>query len=290
MKRIVFIVNPKSGVFSKESIHEAIKSSIDTQSYTFDIEFTERPGHAIEISRHHAGSGADIIVAVGGDGSVNEVARSLVGTDVALGIIPGGSGNGLAHFLKIPLNQKKAIELINTGRVVKIDTGSINGHFFVSIAGIGYDGLVARRFSKEKFRGFVAYLKAVAETYPGYKPKKYTLFLNGETIRTRALFIAFANSDQFGFQTAIAPDAIIDDGLLDVIVMQKPPLIDIPLLAGLLYWRKVDKSKFIQVYKAAGLIVETRKNRWVNIDGEPRKLGKKLEVNVHPRSLNVIIP
>lgn len=290
MKRVIFIVNPKSGIFSKESIVETISSSLDTHKYAFDIEFTERSGHAIEISRHYAGSGSDIIVAVGGDGSVNEVAQSLVGTEVALGIIPGGSGNGLAHFLKIPLNHRKAIDVINNGRIDKIDTGSINGHFFVSIAGIGFDGLVARRFSKENFRGFMAYLKVVAEVYPGYKPKKYTLHFNGQTIKTRALFIAFANSDQFGFQAAIAPDAKIDDGLLDITIMQKPPLMEIPLLAGLLYWRKIDKSKFIHIYKASEVIVKTRKNRWVNIDGEPKKPGKKLEVKVHPRSLNLLMP
>jgi diacylglycerol kinase (ATP) len=290
MKKIVFIVNPRSGIFSKESIDEVIGSNLDAGKYIYQVEFTERPGHATEISHHHVRAGADIVVAVGGDGSVNEVAQGLVGTEVALGIIPGGSGNGLAHFLKIPLNQKKAIELIHSGRLVKIDTASINGHFFVSIAGTGFDGLVARRFSKEKFRGFVAYLKVVTETYPGYKPKKYTVHLNGQTLKIRALFIAFANSDQFGFQTTIAPGARIDDGLLDVTVMQKPPLIEIPYLAGLLYWRKIDKSKFIQIYKTNEVVVKTRRNRWVNIDGEPKKLGKKLTVTVHPHSLNVIIP
>lgn len=290
MKRVIFIVNPKSGIFNKENIYETIGSSLDTRKYTYDIEFTEKPGHAIEISRHYAVSGADIVVAVGGDGSVNEVAQSLVGTEVALGIIPAGSGNGLAHFLKIPLNHKKAIELINNGKIDKIDTGSINGHFFVSIAGIGFDGLVARKFSEENFRGFMAYIKVVAEVYPRYKPKKYTLYLKGQTIKTRALFIAFANSDQFGFQAAIAPDAKIDDGLLDITIMEKPSLIEIPLLAGLLYWRKIDKSKFIHIYKASEVIVKTRKSRWANIDGEPKKLDKKLEVKVHPRSLNLLMP
>jgi len=290
MERIVFIVNPKSGIFSKESIDETVSNSLDTRKYSYIVEFTKRPGHAAEISRHYANAGADIVIAVGGDGSVNEVVQGIVGTNVSLGIIPGGSGNGLAHFLKIPLNHKKAIDLINAGKTAKIDTGSINGHIFVSIAGIGFDGLVARRFAKERFRGFIAYLKVVAEVYPGYKPKKYILELNNQIIKTRALFIVFANSDQFGFKTTIAPDASIDDGLLDITVMQKPPLIEIPLLAGLLYWRKIDKSKFLQIYKAREAIVETRRNRWVNIDGEPKKLGKKLTVKVHPLSLNVIIP
>jgi diacylglycerol kinase (ATP) len=290
MKRIIFIVNPKAGIFSKERISETIRSSLDIQKYAYEIEFTERGGHAIEISRHFVVSGVEIIVAVGGDGTVNEVAQSIVGTEATLGIIPGGSGNGLAHFLKIPLNQKKAIDLINIGKTGRIDTGSINGRFFVNVAGVGFDGLVARRFAKQNFRGFVAYLKVVAEAYPRYKPKKYTLYLNGHTLKTRSLFIAFANSDQFGYKTTIAPAAKIDDGLLDIIIMEKPPWIDIPLLAGLLYWKKIDKSKFIQIFKASEVIVETRKNRWINIDGEPNKPGKKLEVKVHPQSLNLLLP
>ncbi|MCB2222101.1 MAG: diacylglycerol kinase family lipid kinase [Bacteroidetes bacterium] len=290
MRRIVFIVNPKSGVFKKDNIDEVIENHLNREHAHFEVKITKGPGHASELSRNAADAGDDIVVAVGGDGTVNEVAKGLIGSSTALAIVPAGSGNGLAHHLGIPLARKKAIELVQNGAIKLIDTATLNDQLFVSIAGIGFDGLVARRFSKEGFRGFVAYLKVVTELYPKYRPKKYTLFLDGKEIRTKALFIAFANSDQFGFQTAIAPDARIDDGLLDVIIMQKPPLIEIPFLAGLLYWRKIDKSKYIQLYRTQEVMVKTKRNRWVNLDGEPIKPGKKIRIKVNPSSLKVIIP
>jgi YegS/Rv2252/BmrU family lipid kinase len=290
LKKIVFIVNPNSGIFKKDNIHEVIGANLDPDFYNFNIEFTTGPGHATEISKEAAGNGYDMVVAVGGDGSINEVARGLVGTSSALGIIPAGSGNGLAHHLGIPLVRKRAIEVIKAGKEALIDTATLNDQLFVSIAGIGFDGLVARKFSKEGFRGFVAYLKVVAELYPGYKPKKYTISINNETITTKALFIAFANSDQFGFQTAIAPDAKIDDGLIDVAIVQKPQLIEIPYLAGLLYWRQINRSKHIQIYRTSEAIVKRKRNRWANLDGEPIKPGKEIHVKVYPRSLKVIIP
>ena len=290
MKQIVFIVNPNSGIFSKDNIHEVISAHLDKNRFEYQVRYTEGPGHATELSKEWAGKGADVVVAVGGDGSVNEVARGLVFSTTSLGIIPAGSGNGLAHHLKIPLIRKKAIEVINIGNTKQIDTACMNEHLFVSIAGIGFDGKVARKFSQEGFRGFVAYLKVVTELYPGYKPKKYEIELNGQKIFTRALFVAFANSDQFGFQTSIAPNAKIDDGLIDVAIVKKPQLIEIPFLAGLLFWRKIDKSNHIQIFKTDDVLVKTKKNRWANLDGEPIKAGKELRVKVNPNSLNVIIP
>ncbi|MCD4682500.1 MAG: diacylglycerol kinase family lipid kinase [Bacteroidales bacterium] len=289
-KKIVFIVNPISGVFKKDNIVGQIENNIDHSKFDFSIKYTKEPGHATEICRDHVAQGTEFIIAVGGDGSVNEIAKGLVGSKSTLGIIPAGSGNGLAHHLKIPVNYRKAIDVINRGKIIKIDTGSINDILFVSIAGIGFDGFVASRFAKSERRGFLTYLRIVTEEYPDYKPKRYTIRVNNQIIKTRALFLTFANSDQFGYNTTIAPSARIDDGLLEVIIMKKPPIIEIPLLASLLYWRKIDKSKFIEILRAPELFVETKKKRWVNIDGEPMKLGKKLHVKIHPQSLNIIVP
>lgn len=290
MKKAVFIVNPASGVFSKENVGELISGRLDRTKYVSEVIFTERPGHATEICKEQVGRGVDVVVAVGGDGSVNEVARGMVGTDAVMGIIPAGSGNGLAHHLNIPILRKNALDVINRGNTVRIDTGMINEHLFVSIAGIGFDGLIAKRFEKSKLRGFVSYLKLVAEEYPTYKPKKYHLEIGGEVIETRALFIAFANSDQFGFKASIAPRAKIDDGLLDIIIAKKPQIIELPYLASLLYWRMIETSKHIETRKTEELTIRTGKNRWVNLDGNPVKLGKTLHVKIIPRSLNIIVP
>lgn len=289
-KQIVFIVNPVSGVSKKGNLVKQIESSVDDRQCSYEIIYTEGPGHATEISRQYSSDGTAVIVAVGGDGSVNEVARGLVGSNTALGIIPAGSGNGLAHHLKIPLNHGKALEVIQNRKIIKIDTGSINDKLFVSIAGIGFDGFVAHKFAEGSRRGFLSYARIVAEEYPAYKPGKYKIQLTGKVIKTRALFIGFANSDQFGYRTSIAPHAKIDDGLLDIIIMKKPLVIEIPILASLLYWRKIDKWKNIEIFKAAELTVKMKKKRWVNIDGEPLVLSKKVNVKVHPKSLNIIVP
>ena len=289
-KRIIFIVNPISGVSKKGQLVKQIKSTIDDSKFEYEIIYTEGPGHATEICQEYTAIQTDTIVAVGGDGSVNEVAKGLVGSDTSLGIIPAGSGNGLAHHLKIPVNYRKAIELINKHRVIKIDTGSINDKLFISIAGIGFDGFVAEKFSHGSRRGFLSYARIVAEEYPTYKPKTYKININGKIINTKALFIGFANSDQFGYGTSIAPHAKIDDGLLDVIIMQKPLVIEIPILASLLYWRKIDLWKNIEIIKASELTVEMEKERWVNVDGEPMVLGKRLHIKVHPQSLNIVVP
>lgn len=289
-KRILFIVNPISGVSKKGLLVKHIEATIDKSKFEYTILYTEGPGHATKICEAYTAMETDMIVAVGGDGSVNEVAKGLVGSSTALGIIPAGSGNGLAHHLKIPVNSKKAIEIINQHKVIKIDTGSINEQLFVSIAGIGFDGFVAQKFAQKSRRGFLTYARIVAEEYPTYKPLNYKIEINEKLINTKALFIGFANSDQFGYGTSIAPHAKIDDGLLDVIIMQKPSVIEIPLLASLLYWRKVDLWKNMEIIKASELTVEMEDERWVNLDGEPKLLGVKLHIKVAPQSLNIIVP
>ncbi len=289
-KKIVFIINPISGVAAKGNIEKIIDDNIDTNKYDYYVEYTKGPGHATEICMIHVENGTDIIVAVGGDGSVNEIAKGISGTNVILGIIPAGSGNGLAHHLKIPRQFKQAIDIINQGKVIRMDTGSINDKLFVSIAGIGFDGLVARKFAESKRRGFLTYLRIVTEEYPNYRPRRYVLSFNGKEIKTKALFISFANSDQFGYNTSIAPGAQVDDGLLDITIMKKPMMIELPFLASLLYWRKIDFSKHIEIYKTNELILKTRRRRWVNIDGEPVKMKKKLHIKVYPQTLNVIVP
>jgi YegS/Rv2252/BmrU family lipid kinase len=289
-KKIVFIINPASGVATKTNIEKIIDDNIDANKYDYSVEYTKEPGHATEICMIHVENGTDIIVAVGGDGSVNEIARGISGTNVILGIIPAGSGNGLAHHLKIPGQFKQAIDIINKGKVIRMDTGSINDRLFVSIAGIGFDGLVARKFAESRRRGFLTYLRIVTEEYPKYRPRRYTLSFNGKEIKTKALFISFANSDQFGYNTSIAPGAQVDDGLLDITIMKKPMMIELPFLASLLYWRKIDFSKHIEIYKTNELVLKTRRKRWVNIDGEPVKMKKKLHIKVYPQTLNVIVP
>jgi len=289
-KQIVFIVNPISGIRKKECVPDVIERYLDKDIYDAQILYTEYAGHARGLAQKAIADGTDVIVAVGGDGSVNEVAKELINTNVTMGIIPYGSGNGLANYLNIPLNNHKAIELLNKCNTMAIDTISINDDLSVSIAGIGFDALVAKLFSTQKTRGFFTYLRIVAGEYLSYRPKKYTLTYNGETIVRRALFISFANSDQFGYNTTIAPDAKINDGLIDVCIVKKIPLFRIPYLAHMLFLKRIHKTKFVELIKTDEIFVSRKKNRVINIDGESKKLEKELHFKVNHLSLKVIVP
>ncbi|MEI6455362.1 MAG: diacylglycerol kinase family protein, partial [bacterium] len=178
-KKILFIVNPISGDGRQEKTVSLIKKNLDISRYSYEIIITEMAGHATELSKQAAAAGTDIVVAVGGDGTVNEVAQGLVGTDSILGIIPKGSGNGLSRHLKIPMNLKQAIGIINKGRVVKIDTATLNDDLFVSVAGVGFDASVAKKFARAGKRGFLTYFKITAGSYHSYKAKKYILNVDG---------------------------------------------------------------------------------------------------------------
>ena len=215
----------------------------------------------------------------------------MINCDCVLGIIPRGSGNGLARHLGIPLSVSKAIDLINSQKITKIDTASVNDKKFISIAGVGFDAHIADLFAGNTKRGFLSYFKLVAANYRTYRPKKYKIKLDSQDEITRsALFITFANSNQFGYNTTIAPNAKLNDGKLDICIVNKPSIFEIPIIVNLLLLKKIHLSPHVNIVPASELIVTQSKNRVTNIDGEPIKLGKELKIKVNPLSLNVIIP
>ena len=287
---ICFIVNPFSGRKPHQHISEIIQSGVDQEKYEFEICLTEYSGHARKLSEAAVESGTNIVVAVGGDGTINEVSSQIIHTKTILGIIPIGSGNGLARHLGIPISVKKALQLINKCNISSIDTASINGKPFVSIAGIGFDALVAREFSKNGKRGFLSYLRIITKEYRAYKSGNYVIdFDDGTQIKTAALFISFANSNQFGYNTSIAPNAKLDDGKLDVCIVQKPRILAMPLIANLLFLKQIHKSPLVEIIPSSGLTVK-RSKQLINLDGEAVKLKKKLTIKVNPLSLRIIIP
>jgi diacylglycerol kinase (ATP) len=289
-KKIRFIINPISGVGRKPIIEKAINDNIDRDKFEHDIVYTKAANHATELSREAAEMNYDIVVAVGGDGSVNEVAKGIIGTNTSLGIIPAGSGNGLAHHLKISTNPAKAVKIINETNSILIDTVGINDETFVSIAGIGFDAYVAKKYAKEGRRGFWSYFKIVTQEYFSYKPKTYKLNIDGKIFEREALLISFANSSQFGYNASISPDAELADGLVDVCICKKVPLIEAPLIANLLYLKQIDKTKYVEIIKAQNIVIERNQNLVINLDGEPVRVGKTLNINVNPKSLRIIIP
>lgn len=292
MKKIVFLVNPNSGVnhSRKALLKDYAAQVLDTEKYTWEIIFSNSAGHLNELSKSAAENGADIIVAVGGDGTVNQVAKGMFGSSAVLGLVPAGSGNGLAHHLNIPVDIPASLEVINKAEEKIIDTCSVNGELFVSIAGVGFDALVAKKFAETKRRGFLSYLNIVTNEYTWYRPRKYKLNIDGKIYKREALFVSFANTNQFGYNTIISPDASIEDGLIDVCIMKKVPLLLAPGIIGLLLTRKIDSSGYVEIIRAKEVSFTRRKNRPVNIDGEPVKLTPELTVKVNPASLRVIVP
>jgi diacylglycerol kinase (ATP) len=291
-KRVLFIVNPASGPQNDAADEFAAQVSkhIDSGVIDFQIEVTQYAQHASVLSRKAVEQNIDVVVAVGGDGTVNEVASSLIGTHTALGIIPAGSGNGLAHHLKIPFNLPDALALINMGRMLLMDTVSVNNLPFLSIAGIGFDALVADKFAGNSTRGLMSYINIVSSEYVSYQPLDYELSIDGNKDTYKALFISFANSDQFGYNTSIAPEARVDDGLMDVCIVSKIPLYSIPFVAPMLFIRQVHRTPFVDIIKANEVVVHTTKELIVNIDGEPVTMKGPLRFKLVPHSLKVVIP
>jgi len=289
-RRIFFIVNPISGSGKQRAIERLIEKHLDLNSNSFKVVFTEYRGHATELTREAISDGAGIVVAVGGDGTVNEVGRGLVGTETALAVIPTGSGNGLARHLGLPMNFRRAIEVINRAKRKKIDTATLNNRFFVSVAGVGFDAHIARKFDQTTKRGFISYFNIATSSYRNYKPRSYKISIDGQMVKRKALFISFANSSQFGNNVSLDPGAEIDDGLIDVCIVKKIPFWKAILISPLFFIKKFDKTPYIEIIKAKEVILKRKKGKYVHLDGDPGKEGKSFIIKVHPLSLQVIIP
>jgi YegS/Rv2252/BmrU family lipid kinase len=291
-KRVLFIVNPVSGVNQsrKAVLGDVISQQLDANLFECEIKFSESSEDVRALSHTAANEGVDIIVAVGGDGTLNQVVKGMIGSQATLAVVPAGSGNGLARHLGIPIDTEQSIKLIAQGKTQMIDTVNLNDNLFVSIAGVGFDALVAKRFSQVTRRGFFSYFKIVTNEYTYYRPRKYRMEIDGQQVVRQALFVSFANTNQFGYNTIISPDAKIDDGLVDVCIVKKVPLLYAPRVVGLLLARRIDSSGFVEIIRAKKIKLTRNKNRVVNIDGEPVKLTKDLEITVNPLSLKIIIP
>lgn len=306
MRKIVFIVNknsvkrhaqalsramyPVKKYDSEQIITRAISKKFPENEWQVSVKYTQYAGHATFLSREAVNNNVDIVVAVGGDGTVNEVAAPLINSESTLGIVPMGSGNGLARHLGIPRNIGKAAELIANAKTSVIDTCTVNDKPFVSIAGVGFDAHVADLFAKGTRRGFLGYFHIIANEYLHYKPQNYKLvFKEDKEVKANALFIAFANSNQFGYNTTIAPNATLVDGLIDVCIVQKPDIYKLPLIANLLLLRKLDLSPDLSIIKTKEVCIYRKNNSVVNIDGEPISFKKKLTIKINPLSLKIII-
>jgi diacylglycerol kinase (ATP) len=288
--KVLFIVNPISGKGKGKQIVNMLEKKIDKSKIDYEVVYTEKSKHATELSKNAVERGFDIVTAIGGDGSMHETALGLIGSNTALAIIPTGSGNGLARHLNIPMNVNKAIETINKGNKIVIDTLQIGKRLGVGIAGIGFDGYVSELFSKFGKRGLITYAKIIIKEYSGYKPKSITLLIDNKEYTFNPLLISFANSSQFGNNATIAPMANVQDNILDVCVLNKLSIFQSIAFAVKLFNKKTASSKFLQIIPCNSLKVLNNDCKFMHIDGEPKKAEQVFDISINPLSLNVIVP
>src|SRR5574344_975277 len=272
-RKIVFIINPISGTHSKDEIPQLIESGLDKSLYDGVIKFTEYAGHAAEIALQCVKDGVDVVAAVGGDGTVNEVARSLIHTDTALAIIPCGSGNGLARHLQISMEPRQAIEVLNRGVVKMLDYGTINGQPFFCTCGVGFDAFVSYKFANSTKRGMLTYLENALREILKYKPETYELEDEAGEYKYKAFLIACANASQYGNNAYIAPNASMSDGLMDVTIMEPFTMIEAPQIAFQLFNKLIDKNSRIKTFQCKRLTIHRKEQGVIHYDGEPLMTG-----------------
>jgi diacylglycerol kinase (ATP) len=288
-QKICFIINPVSGIGKQKKVELLVERYLDKIRYDFVVLYTDAPKHASVLAKEASEKGYDAVVAVGGDGSLNEVAKGLIGSNTKMGIIPAGSGNGLARNLNIPLDLKKAIQVINNYNTTKIDTGTLNGEPFLNVAGIGFDAHISWMFSQQKKRGFFSYVKLTLKEFPRYVAQEYNLIIDDKKINSKAFLISFANGAQWGGGAYISPDSIINDGKLEVAILKNVTLFNFPKLAYMLLQKKLHQSHNLQII--SGKKITVMQNQTIaHIDGESIKSGNSISIEIKPLSLNVIVP
>ncbi len=290
MKKIRFIINPNSGTGKKDILPDLINKFIDTEKYISEICLTSSPGHATELAKDAVEKEFNIVVAVGGDGSVNETAKALFKTNTTLGIIPTGSGNGLARHLGISVDIEKSINIINAGVVDNIDTVTVNDRFCIGTIGIGFDAHIAHLFAKSTKRGYSTYVILVLTEFSSYKEKRFSILVDGQLFKKDCFLLTFANSSQFGNNAVIAPFANIKDGIIDITIMSRFPALSAPSLIYRLMNNSIQGSRFFESMRGKEIIVENNSSMLGHIDGEPVIFNTDLKIKINPLSIKVIVP
>ena len=282
-------MNPRSGTHSKGEIPRLIEEHLDKGLYDYRVEVTRYAGHATEIAVQCVQEGADVVVAVGGDGTVNEVARALVHSTAALGIIPCGSGNGLARHLCIPMDVKRAIGLLNHCKVESLDYGVINGLPFFCTCGMGFDAFISLKFAEAGRRGRLTYVENVLREGLKYQPETYEVVDETGARRYKAFLIACANASQYGNNAYIAPQASMSDGLMDVIIMEPFDVFEAPQISIEMFSKTLDKNSKIKTFRTRHLHIHRDKPGVIHYDGDPVMTGADIDIELKPKGINIIV-
>jgi diacylglycerol kinase (ATP) len=288
-KNILFIINPISGGKSKDNIVNLVNRNLSKELFQPDFEFSSSIGHAHSMAVAAVAGNTDIIVAVGGDGTINEVASAVVNSNKIMGVIPFGSGNGLARALKINTDKKGAILQLNRLKIDRIDTGLFNGKNFFNMAGVGFDAQMSASFANDKTRGLKGYIRTALDEIAQYKNQKYSLEIDGKRIDREAFMISIANSSQFGNNAHISPFASLKDGLLDVCIIKPFPLYHFPVMGIHMFIKTAHKSRYIEIIKGKSIRITREEEGMVHLDGEPQMMGKEIEIMVNPLNLSILV-
>jgi len=295
-KRIIFVVNPISGTSGKNFVLKLIGEYLDRQIYDYDIVRTDYVGHATELAQAAAERGVDVVCAIGGDGTVNEVASGLVHTQTALAIIPSGSGNGLARHLRIPTDPLSAIKIINGGQMQMMDYGLVNQRPFFCTCGVGFDAFISQKFAESGKRGPVSYVENVLNAGLKYHPETYEVDIvnnkEGEEVHEvyKAFLISCANASQYGNNAYIAPTASVRDGIMDVTIIEPFTAIEAPLIATQLFGGTIGQNSRIKTFQCQKATIRRTKSGVVHYDGEPMQTGEIVEVELVPSGLLCVSP
>ncbi len=289
-KHIVFIINPKSGVERQKEIQEGIDAHLDKVQFSHELLYTQFAKHGTTLAKEAARNGAYAVVAVGGDGSVNDVVQGLLGTDTLLGIIPKGSGNGMARTMNIPLDTNEAIIVINKGNVTNLDVAYANDRAFISNAGVAFDALISKKFAKSERRGLMVYSWLVTKHMWLYKSWDWQITVDGKELTKRAFMVNVANGQQFGYNFKIAPMADFTDGFLDLIVIKRFPKI----LGGVIALRAMNgtiaSSRYVEHIRCKEITISHPSLRLMQTDGDAHACENSINFRIQPAAIKVIVP
>ena len=286
-----FIFNPRSGHNARNPyLLDRAKAFIAEQRLDATVVLTERPRHATDLARAAVTDGCDLVVAIGGDGTMNEVAAALTGTTTALGLIPCGSGNGLGRHLGIPNPGQGAFRALLHGRPRAMDVGFANGIPFFNAMGLGFDAEISEQFNHLTRRGLPAYVRTTGRLWFKYQPQLYTIRNGTSQLTTPAFIVAVANSDQYGNDCFIAPGATVDDGELDLTVIKRVSLLSALPLAARLFLKKIDGSSQVARLRGSHFTIERPTAGLIHTDGETHQTDATIEIIVRPQSLRIMVP
>ena len=289
-RKILAVINPISGTSNKEFMPETIARCIDPDKFDVVVRFTQHASHATLLTEEAIKEGFYGVIAVGGDGTINEVAAALRDSSTALGIIPCGSGNGLARHLGIPMNVEKALEIINLDNIESLDYCTANDRPFFCTCGVGFDAHVSQKFAEAKKRGPLSYIQKTLVEYLKYRCKTYSIEMNDRVVTEKAFVIACGNASQYGNNAFITPRASMHDGLIDVTVIHPFTPLDTAVLGVLLFTRHIDQDTNINTFRTSELTIHRPKPDVMHIDGEPIMMDADIHIKCHKAGIKIFLP